>query len=385
MNYNVVVIHLNLLRSDFLSFNKCESISTPGFDTLAREGVYYKKAYSHIVVPPDQLKSFSNTLSLVNKWDRFFSFQLKLKLRKYNFANLHFSSHDLEQEKDISKIAYPRFVYEDDDYQYVEKNNRVVSRKWTKLLRTSKTPFVVSFTSDELLPPFHTETESYSQVHEALIKTRTSHHFLHDKSNNAFRTSVYQENRWIEMRRTYMGQLLKVDRWIQNIIEDLKSTNRYDQTLIIAYGKGTPALGDFGYDLIAGHEMKESYAHVPLFVKYPKGTANPCINSDNLVSLVDVWPTVYSLFDLDYKPSNEWGNEQSLLTNLPKERVLIGYSKRNYLSIYLDHSMYFKTNGYWYLKKSVGQELYESKDKFGLLNQASNLELLKIFEAEINK
>ncbi|MBN2292180.1 MAG: sulfatase-like hydrolase/transferase [Pirellulales bacterium] len=95
----------------------------------------------------------------------------------------------------------------------------------------------------------------------------------------------------------YAGEIAYVDRCIGQVIDKLKKTGMYDNTLIIITGDHGEGLGDHN-ELQHGFLIYQSTLEVPLIVRVPKGGVRN-IRVDGHVSLVDIVPTVLSLVGLE--------------------------------------------------------------------------------------
>jgi len=111
-----------------------------------------------------------------------------------------------------------------------------------------------------------------------------------------------------KLRLRYDENILKADQEVGQLIENLQQLGLYDQSLIIITADhGTNFTnGYFGYytPLLAASEHS-----IPLLVKYPEQTQGKRVA--NLVSNVDILPTVLDTIGINYPPA--WVDGQSLL------------------------------------------------------------------------
>jgi len=98
----VILITLDTHRADYLSFVRPDKVSTPHLDALAREGIYFDRAYSLIPItlpshasiffsqPPHSLKNYNNGQELAGKRTRpsFVNYFKKNKFRTAAFVSL---------------------------------------------------------------------------------------------------------------------------------------------------------------------------------------------------------------------------------------------------------------------------------------------------------
>ena len=89
----------------------------------------------------------------------------------------------------------------------------------------------------------------------------------------------------------YTGEIAYADHCIGQVMEKLKSLDLYDSTLIIIVGDHGEGLGEHG-EAQHGYYIYQCTARVPFIIR-PPGNRNPK-RIDNIVSLVDVVPTILS-------------------------------------------------------------------------------------------
>ncbi|WP_235296606.1 sulfatase family protein [Portibacter marinus] len=96
------------------------------------------------------------------------------------------------------------------------------------------------------------------------------------------------------------SNLLRIDRKIGHIIDQLKKEDLYDDTYIFFYG-------DHGGPLPRHkRSLKETGLKVPLFVKLPKALSKGSVRSQEMLSFVDLAPTVLSIAGIE-TPENMHG------------------------------------------------------------------------------
>jgi uncharacterized sulfatase len=101
----------------------------------------------------------------------------------------------------------------------------------------------------------------------------------------------------------HFGMVALIDEQLKKVIDALKETGRYDDTLIIYTSDHGDYLGNHGFHGKGFPAFEEVY-NVPLIVKNPGG-ASAGRRSGELVSLVDLAPTVLSLAGCDVPKAME--------------------------------------------------------------------------------
>jgi hypothetical protein len=97
----------------------------------------------------------------------------------------------------------------------------------------------------------------------------------------------------------YDGEIAYVDQQFGHLIEHLRATGQYDDTLIVVAGDHGEAFGEHG-DFVHGHLAYEEIMHVPLLVKFPASMAVQGGAVDALAQLTDVAPTVLDALGLGH-------------------------------------------------------------------------------------
>jgi arylsulfatase A-like enzyme len=97
----------------------------------------------------------------------------------------------------------------------------------------------------------------------------------------------------------YDGEIAYVDQQFGFLIEHLRTTGQYDDTLIVVAGDHGEAFGEHG-DFVHGHLAYEEIMHVPLLVKFPASMAVQDGAVDALAQLTDVAPTVLDALGLGH-------------------------------------------------------------------------------------
>jgi arylsulfatase A-like enzyme len=100
----------------------------------------------------------------------------------------------------------------------------------------------------------------------------------------------------IEFMRYYYAVISRLDHQIGALVETLKSTGQYENTVIIYIGDNGYHLGNHGL----GNKitMHEESARVPMFMHWA-GLPKTGVRTESLVSSLDIYPTLLDLADVD--------------------------------------------------------------------------------------
>jgi arylsulfatase A-like enzyme len=102
----------------------------------------------------------------------------------------------------------------------------------------------------------------------------------------------------------YDGGIAYLDAEIGRVVEWLKSSNTYDDTLIVVCSDHGEAFGE-KHLVMHGNSAYQNLLHVPLLIKFPKSTQKGVV--DDPVSLIDVMPTILGVLGQSV-PSNVQGS-----------------------------------------------------------------------------
>ncbi len=105
--------------------------------------------------------------------------------------------------------------------------------------------------------------------------------------------SRYNRAQWRDIWTKYLGLVKLLDDEVGRVIQTLKEEGLYDKALIIFTADHGEMLGS--HSLWQKMCMYEESAKVPLILKMPKGYETRITQSDELVSLVDILPTILDL------------------------------------------------------------------------------------------
>lgn len=120
--------------------------------------------------------------------------------------------------------------------------------------------------------------------------------------------SRYSKKEWEESWRVYLGLVSLLDDCVGKILDELKAEGIYDDSLILFTSDHGEMLGS--HKLFQKMCMYEESARTPLYIKFPKGFEASAKVYDQLISGIDVFPTLCEYLGL--KPSHQVDG-QSLL------------------------------------------------------------------------
>jgi arylsulfatase A-like enzyme len=103
-------------------------------------------------------------------------------------------------------------------------------------------------------------------------------------------------------RRYHLKQVQKIDEQIGRVTDALKSQGRYEDATIVLFADHGDAFGEHGE---TGHReyLYDTTLRVPLIIKPPSGVGLNGSVHDEVVRLIDVFPTLTALAELDSSQS----------------------------------------------------------------------------------
>lgn len=109
------------------------------------------------------------------------------------------------------------------------------------------------------------------------------------------RLQRWSEDKWSELRATYLGMCARVDHQFGLLVEALKEAGMYDDTTIFVFSDHGDFTGDYGLVEKTQNTFEDVLTHVPFIIKPPAGVPVKPRVSDALVELIDFPATVEDL------------------------------------------------------------------------------------------
>lgn len=131
------------------------------------------------------------------------------------------------------------------------------------------------------------------------------------------------------IRAVYLGLAAEVDHHLGRVIDVLKQTGQYDDTLIVVTSDHGELLGDFGC-WGKSHYFDAAY-HTPLIIRAPGHGASAGTIRDEMVGSVDITPTILDLLGLDIPDSMDGRSLRPLLAgHAPEDWPDYSYSELDF-------------------------------------------------------
>lgn len=146
--------------------------------------------------------------------------------------------------------------------------------------------------------PYVTDHEHYDRIDPSLIPERV--HFSETRGKSAMIEKLKEfasletlpEETWREIQRVYLAQCSYVDDMMGMILDALKESGNYDDSLIVFLSDHGDFAADFDLPEKAQNSFEDILTRVPLIVKPPKGEKVDPGKTRSLAELVDFYATV---------------------------------------------------------------------------------------------
>jgi arylsulfatase A-like enzyme len=173
---------------------------------------------------------------------------------------------------------------------------------------------------------------------------------------------VLESGRWAEGVQAYLASVTYADAMVGKLLDALDASGRADRTIIVLWGDHGFHLGEKGR--WRKMTLWSESTHVPFIVVAP-GVTTPGSRSDQPVSLMDIYPTLAELADLDVPRHVEGRSLVPLLREPSRDwpyPALITYGYNNHAVV---------SDRYRYIRYADGSE--ELYDFIGDPNEWTNL------------
>ncbi|MHC4389458.1 MAG: sulfatase, partial [Planctomycetota bacterium] len=274
----VILISIDTCRADYLSCYGFGRETTPNIDAIAKEGIVFKNAIAPIPLTlPAHCSMFTGTYPLYhgvhdNLGNILAEFNTTiaeiLRTRGYSTAAI-VSSFVLDKKFGTNQgfDSYnDTFVQPIGPQDSLQRRGEEASR------------FACSYLEQNRDDPFFLFLH-YFDAHDDYIPPEPF-------------ASEYADD-------PYAGEIAYTDHCIAQVIDKLKSLDLYDSSLIIIVGDHGEALGDHG-EAYHGYYIYQSTVRVPFIIRPPKCRKPKAV--DNIVSLVDVVPTILAYLGIEVPP-----------------------------------------------------------------------------------
>jgi arylsulfatase A-like enzyme/Flp pilus assembly protein TadD len=270
---NVILITIDTLRSDYLGCYGNRKIETPTLDGLANDGTLFERAYCQApMTPPSHASILTGTYPPTHGVRDFTSGRLRAgfptlatMLKKNGYATAAFvSAYVLDSVWGLNQgfdLYYDRFTPR--EFQGVNPGN--VQRKAGETIG-----LVLDWLNRGVRKPYFLWVHLYDPHHDYNPPEPFHSRYASD---------------------LYGGEVAYADHELGRLIRALKQRGDYDSSLIVATSDHGEAFGEHG-EYEHGFFVYSATTHIPLIVKPPSLTGKTVRRVPDLVTTVDIAPTV---------------------------------------------------------------------------------------------
>lgn len=350
---NVLILYTDQQRTDTLSCYGQEALSTPNIDLLAQSGVRFTHYFVQNPVCAPSRASFltgrycsalrigSNGISFPKE-----EFPLSKLLKPYGYetaqiGKLHFDPHARREHRNpTDTYGFDTFILSDEPGCYDDAYSKWVEavcpeqlsltraslppaavlwgkRSYSSVPRETCEPYVfagdaglthTAFVTDQMCqflrhrsagqpffaiagyyaphPPLNPPQEYLNRVDRARLRLPI---IGPEETVSSLLRDISRE-KWLDIAAAYLAMAAQIDDGVGEIVQTLKETGQYENTIIVYTSDHGEFLGDHGR-IQKGMPGHDCIINVPCIISYPAGFAGNRVTSA-LAEAVDVMPTL---------------------------------------------------------------------------------------------
>jgi len=283
-SFNLLVITLDTTRADSIGIYGNTETQTPNIDYLGQNGIMFRNCYAPVPLTlPSHCSIFTGRYPIAHQVRNNGTYYLNN--RELTLAEI-FKSRGFQTSAILSSFTlFAKFGLNQGFDLYDESFN-----SQNMILN-----FLSEITADRVYKKFsswldhHTGDRFFLWLH---FYDPHTPYIPHPEIDPRFDHSN---------RMKYYGEIAYVDQYIGKVIQDLRSKDLLENTLVVITGDHGEAFGEHGEH---GHGIfcYEESLKVPL-IFYNRHEFKEERTIDERISLVDIMPTILDIFDFDIPPS----------------------------------------------------------------------------------
>ncbi|MBK3518215.1 sulfatase family protein [Carboxylicivirga marina] len=200
----------------------------------------------------------------------------------------------------------------DDDVHYLDGYTTMVGENWLETQKDAEKPFFLWFNFCLPHDPYDAPTQ-YQQAAKAIdipaAKTNSFGHEVPELLTKYSHGKLPNAENLARRREGEVANVMFMDKMIGNLVEQLKESGLYDNTVIVFFSDHSIFLGNHGIDG-KGSLFEESLL-ASLIISYPKHFQRDVV-SDMPVELMDLVPTAFEIAGIK-KPEKTAQNGKSIV------------------------------------------------------------------------
>lgn len=306
--YNMVLISADTLRADRLGVNGNTEIRTPHLDWLASQGINFTRAYTNITTTNP---SHATMLSSLFPFDhKLYSNQGKVSskiLTLPEILKVHgWYTAGIVNMRWLNPNVSNIFQGMDELVSCETTRKADETNKWVLPFiasqKNKKDPFFLFVHYVDAHTPYHAPDPYTDLYYPDDRNPYSSHHSSLNKAKSIFPLH-YQDNPYVDnwlgdvtdvkyIVAQNKGSVTWLDHHVGQIIQELKRTNQWDNTILVFTSDHGESLGEHGLWFVHGG-LFDATARVPLIMRFPHGPQGEV--RDTIVQHVDLLPTLCSV------------------------------------------------------------------------------------------
>jgi len=299
---NVILISIDTFRGDHLTcagYDKYDVDITKNLCDLASDGILFTRAMAQGSETTSSHASIM-TSSLLSSHQAFYSRKQGISKDKITIAEvLKNGGYQTGAFTGVGRIA-PEFGFSRGFDVHLGLKNyapfRAMTSNGLKWLNETNGKFFLFLHSYEIHWPYSPTSENSAALdplYDGPLGNSITRGLLGKINSGSINVTEDDLNHIIAM---YDAEILSVDQAFGDLIEQLKSMNLYNNTIIIVTSDHGEEFDEHGMIGMHGHTLYNEILHVPLIVYVPK--LKPGVEQ-KLVRSIDIAPTILALLDIE--------------------------------------------------------------------------------------
>jgi arylsulfatase len=150
----------------------------------------------------------------------------------------------------------------------------------------------------------------------------------------------------------YDAEIAYSDDYIGRLLDRIRELGLWEKSIVIFTADHGEAMGEHGYYFCHGHDLTEELIHIPLIIRIPGN--KQAANVDELVSIIDVAPTVLSAVGLEQDLAGERIDLMPLILGDAKH-----LDRQYVVAEDVSNRICFRTRDSKYISGDDGERLYD--------------------------
>lgn len=308
---NVILITIDTLRADYVGCYGSPHLQTPALDSLAKDGVLFETAYCQVPLTPPSHASILTGQYPASHGLRDFTIgqyregsqSFATILRKHGYSTAAFVSAFVLDESWGMSEGFDLYYDDFDLEEWHGTNPGNVQR------RAEETIDKVLSWLDQAKSPFFLWVHLFDPHHDYTPPPPFSNQFRHNP---------------------YAGEVAYTDQEIGRLLDRLKKSGLYENSLVVATSDHGEALGEHGENE-HGFFLYEAAIRIPLIFKLPASYDLTSPRIETIAQTIDLLPTTLQILRIRQDPS--WKIEgRGLLSHILGKRneTFLAYAETYY-------------------------------------------------------